>query len=515
MPKSKWPQVRDNPVMTVATTYSSAELGIDAPLVIVEADVSSGLPQTLIVGLPETAVRESKDRVKAAIVSSGFEFPLQRITVNLAPADLPKSSGRYDLAIALSILAASGQIPGGKIEMFELLGELSLTGSLRAVRGVLPAALRSKGGRRRLIVPFANSDEAALAQSNHVLVANTLGSVVAHLIADEPLVSPIPGKRTTRSFPPLTDVIGQAAAKRALCIAAAGGHNMLMIGPPGTGKTMLASRLPGLVPDMDLEESLEVASVASVSRHSFDYRQWGQRPFRSPHHTASAIAMVGGSSPPKPGEISLAHHGVLFLDEVPEYSRQVLEVLRQPLESGEIWISRAAVQVRYPASFQLIAAMNPCPCGYYGDERHRCECTAERIHRYRSRLSGPLLDRIDLHVEVPPLPPGTLLQSTKKSGVSDKQIRQHIRLTRDRMINRQGILNSKLQSPGVDKFCRLSNKDQQFLDQSVTRLGISTRGYFKILKVARTIADLADVKSIDTPHLLEAIGYRRMDRLSP
>lgn len=501
--------------MTVATTYASAELGIEAPQVTVEVDTASGLPQILIVGLPQTAVRESKDRVKAAIVASGFKFPSQRVTINLAPADLPKTSGRYDLAIAVAVLAASGQVPKDRIRDYELLGELSLDGALRPIRGILPAALRRSNRRRFMIIPASNAEEGALSRSSRVMIADHLRQVTDHLIHDLELdgLPAAPEPACMNDGVRMSDVKGQVAAKRALTLAAAGGHNLIMIGPPGTGKTMLAGRMPGLLPPATVDEALQVASIQSVSKQSFEPVDWGARPFRSPHHTASAVALVGGGSPPRPGEISLAHLGVLFLDELPEFSRQVLEVLREPLESGEIWISRAAHQVRYPARFQLIAAMNPCPCGYYGDERHPCECTVDRIHQYRARVSGPLLDRIDLHVEVPALPPGTLATSVTSADKSENEtVRVRIADARRLMIDRQGCLNAALKPGDIYRYCRLSEADQVMLEAAVNRLGISTRGYFRIIRVARTIADLSGSKRITAGHLMEAVGYRRLDR---
>jgi len=500
--------------MKIATTYSSAELGIEAPTVSVEAAAAPGLPHTQIVGLPETAVRESKDRVKAAIQASGFEYPSQRITVNLAPADLPKSTGRYDLAIAIAILAASRQIEAPELHRFEFLGELSLTGSVRGVSGVLPSVMRSELNGRTLIIPSENQEEASLAEGHSMLVAPSLISVVSHLTGNATLVAPeSPVAGEPLPVPSIDDVRGQASAKRAIAIAAAGGHNLLMVGPPGTGKTMLASRLPGLVPGMTLKEALAVASIASVSRQSFDYRFFRRRPFRTPHHSASSVAMAGGGNPPRPGEISLAHLGVLFLDELPEYPRHVLEVLREPLESGEVWISRAGYQVHYPARFQLIAAMNPCPCGYFTDIRRDCECSADQIQRYRSRLSGPLLDRIDIHIEVPPLAPGEVARSGEEpTQESAKNLSERISEARERMLQRQGVDNATLGNQDVRQHCRITSRERRYLDMCTEKLGLSTRGYFKILKVARTIADLSGETDVTRQHLTEAVSYRKLDR---
>ena len=501
--------------MTVALTYSRAQLGVDAPLVTVEADIASGLPQILIVGLPETTVKESKDRVKAAIVNSGFTMPARRITVNLAPADLPKQGGRYDLAIALAILGASHQIEPAPLANYEFLGELALGGKLRSVNGILPATIQNLRSNRKLVVPTVNSAEAALAESQQVFVSEHLKATTDLLQYDTALSAPKIVSDPAHPAPDqlLSDIRGQYRAKRALTIAAAGCHNLLFIGPPGAGKTMLASRLGSLLPTMGVEASLEVASIQSISKYSFNAAEWGQRPFRTPHHTASAVAMVGGGNPPKPGEISLAHKGVLFLDELPEFSRQVLEVLREPMESGRIVISRAQHQITYPAEFQLISAMNPCPCGYYGDASGRCSCTPDRVERYKNKISGPLLDRIDLHVDVPGLPKGVLGNPDFVASDSEHfdAIKQ-INIARRRMQQRSHLTNTHLTSKQIHKFCQLTQADQRLLDDAMEKLGLSARGYFKILKIARTIADMNDATLIATPHLIEALSFRKLDR---
>ena len=499
--------------MSLATIYTRAAIGIDAPEVTVEVHLANGLPGLSIVGLPEAAVKESKDRVRAALLNARFEFPARRITISLAPADLPKEGGRFDLPIALGILAASGQIPSEYLSRYEFIGELALSGQLRPIRGVLPVALQARDAGRALVVPLENADEAALVSDATVLPATHLLEVIAHLHGEAvlPAHHPTTLSELAEPQPDLAEVYGQAHARRALEIAAAGNHSLLLYGPPGTGKTMLASRLPGIQPAMDEAEAVQSAAIASISEQGFRIAQWGQRPFRAPHHTASAVALVGGGSHPRPGEISLAHNGVLFLDELPEFDRKVLEVLREPLESGHITISRAARQAQFPARFQLVAAMNPCPCGYLGHPSGRCRCTSEQVARYRARISGPLLDRIDLHIEVPPLPRGVLADAAQQAE-SSATVRARVERCRERQLRRSGKANAQLGNSEVKRDCRLSNSDALLLEQATERLGLSARAHHRIMKVARTIADLAGREQIDQSHLSEAISYRKLDR---
>ena len=499
--------------MQLATVYTRALVGIKAPEVIVEVHISNGLPALSIVGLPEAAVRESKDRVRAAIINSHFEFPARRITVNMAPADLPKDGGRYDLPIALGILAASGQIDHSLLSSHEFHGELALSGELRPVNGCLPSSLAASSCNRTLVLPTESAMEAALVQKTNVKSAKDLLSICQYLRQqgelDEPDIQNIHHEAST--IADMSDVRGQHHARRALEIAAAGGHNLIMVGPPGTGKSMLASRLPGILPPLTDEQALESASVQSISHQGFSISNWKRRPFRNPHHTASGVALVGGGSHPSPGEISLAHNGVLFLDELTQFDRHVLDVLREPLETGTIIISRAARQAEFPARFQLIAAMNPCPQGYTCDGKSLCQCTIEQQKRHRSSISAPLLDRIDIHIEVPRLDKSAL-DSNAPKGESSVQILERVNRAYQRQLQRCGKSNAQLNNKEIDQFCQLGENEKQVLNQAMDKLKLSARAYHRILKLARTIADISESEQIEMPHLAEAITYRSVDR---
>ena len=497
--------------MSLAVVNARACVGIEALPVTVEVHLTNGLPGLSIVGLPEATVRESKDRVRGALLSSRFDYPARRITVNLAPADLPKDGGRFDLPIAIGILAASGQVPARALEALEFVGELALSGALRPVRGVLAASIAARDAGRGLLVAAENGPEAAFVPGTRVHAAPHLLAVTDHLrgraMLPETLAPTPPPPSGSRLD--LADVRGQPRARRALEVAAAGGHSLLFVGPPGSGKSMLASRLPTILPPLGIEEVLEVAAVASVSAQAWQPEEALARPFRAPHHSASASALVGGGSLPLPGEVSRAHRGVLFLDELPEFERRVLEMLREPLENGRVTIARAARAATFPAAFQLVAAMNPCPCGHLGTSR--CRCGESAVSRYRARLSGPLLDRIDLQVEVPPVEEAELFDDGR-SGEASACVATRVAAARERQLARAGRLNCALEGAELERTCRLGGDGRALLRTALERLGLSARALTRVRRVARTVADLDGSEQVGSGHLAEAIGYRGFDR---
>ncbi|RQH04657.1 YifB family Mg chelatase-like AAA ATPase [Paraburkholderia dinghuensis] len=509
--------------MSLAVVRSRAPASGRALEVTVEVHLANGLPSFSIVGLPDLEVRESRERVRAALQNCGFDFPVRRITVNLAPADLPKESGRFDLPIALGILAASGQIPVAALDHREFAGELSLTGAVRPMRGAFAMACGTARGATgetgsipppQLYLPAENANEAALVPGVDVFGAADLRTLCAHLGGVEgarlaPTRASALDAGASAAAPDMADVIGQRGARRALEVAAAGGHHMLMVGPPGAGKSMLAARLPGLLPPMTDAEALASAALLSASAIGFSPQQWRRRPFRAPHHSSSAAALIGGRNPPQPGEITLAHLGVLFLDELPEFERHVLETLREPLEAGSITISRAAWQTDFPAACQLVAAMNPCPCGWRGDPSGRCRCTPEGAARYLRKLSGPLLDRIDIQIEIPALPPAELAARANTPAESSAVIAARVEAARERQLLRQGKTNRELSGRDTDEVCRPDAAGELLMREAGERFGWSARAYYRVLKVSRTIADLAGALMPSAAHIAEAIQYRR------
>lgn len=494
--------------MSLAVVYSRARYGLDAPLVTVEVHISNGLPAFQLVGLPETSVKESRDRVRSAMVNSGFAFPDRKITVNLAPADLPKEGGRFDLPIALGIIVASGQLAEKSLLGFEFCGELALSGEIRPILGEIPVAIACREAKRAIVLPMLNAQQAQQVTNVAVHGADHLLQVHSFLLAQQalPAIPALPVAQTNLQAD-LADVKGQAHAKRVLEITAAGEHNLLMLGPAGTGKSMLAQRLPSIMPPLTESEALATAAIYSIAGLTRNLTDWRQRPFRSPHHTSSAVALVGGGSVPRPGEISLAHHGILFLDELPEFPRKVLDVLREPLETNKVHISRAARQAEFPAQFQLIAALNPSPTGHHEDGRS----SPEQVMRYLNRLSGPFIDRIELQIEVPLLPKGMLSQTSQEE--SSASVRERVLAARDIQIQRQGKANARLNGREIAKYCPLSQADASFLEDTIHRFQLSARTYHKVIKVARTIADLQLQADINKAHIMEALSYRALERL--